>query len=86
MVATGEGDALGSAVWLGLGMVADAGVEVDDDDDVDVEVDAEDEEDEDDEVVLPAKGLWLTPELVVVKTDFVYPGVIAHPKPSDPDA
>jgi hypothetical protein len=57
-------------------MVADADVEVD----VEVEVEVEDE------VVLPANGLWLTPELVVVRTDFVYPGVMAHPKPIDPDA
>lgn len=59
-------------------MVADAEVALDDDDNVD----ADDEVD----VVLPAKGLWLTPELVVVRTDLVYPGVMAHPKPVDPDA
>jgi hypothetical protein len=59
-------------------MVADADAEVDDDEDVDV--------DDEDEVVLPANGLWLTPELVVVRTDLVYPGVTAQPKPTDPDA
>jgi len=63
-------------------MVADADVEVDVEVDEDVEVEVEVE----DEVVLPANGLWLTPELVVVRTDFVYPGVNAHPKPIDPDA
>lgn len=63
-------------------MVADADVELDDDDDADVEVDADDEVD----VVLPANGLWLTPELVVVRTDLVYPGVMAQPKPVEPDA
>lgn len=60
--------------------MADADNDVDDE--VDVEVDVDDVE----EVVLPANGLWLTPELVVVKTDLVYPGVMAHPKPIDADA
>lgn len=78
VAAAAVAEGLGSAVWLGVGMVADADAEVDDDEDVDV--------DDEEEVVLPANGLWLTPELVVVRTDFVYPGVAAQPKPTDPDA
>lgn len=48
---------------------------------IEVEVD-----DDDVVVVLPPNGLWLTPDFVVVRTDFVYPGCTAQPNPIDPDA